>query len=104
MTNASEGSRNHPESTLLRDAFGPYVELETDAGEETFHIKAEFYIGDVLYAALQSKAMVKEDELEFFRVVEEDGEFHLESIEDDEEWETAAEAYDDQFFASDERP
>ncbi|MFD1955435.1 DUF1292 domain-containing protein [Paenibacillus thailandensis] len=89
----------------LQSAFGPSVVLYGEDGEEqTFRIKAEFRLGDKVYAALQSDAMRKDDEVEMFRVGGSDDEPELETIEDDEEWELAAEAYDDMLFAGDETP
>ncbi|MBW5444989.1 DUF1292 domain-containing protein [Cohnella sp. CFH 77786] len=66
---------------------------------------AELMIGGRRYAVLQSESMRKEGDIEVFRVSE-DGEdrLQLETVEDDEEWERAAEAYDDMQFGSDERP
>lgn len=91
--------------TILKDAFGKEIELVAeDGGLELYVIKAEFKLGDTVYAALQSEAMRGEDEVELFRVVQEDGEPELETIEDDEEWEAAAEAYDDLLFADDQLP
>ena len=48
--------------------------------------------------------MRREDEVELFRVTYSGDEPQLETIEDDEEWESASEAYDDLWFAKDERP
>ncbi|WP_028611773.1 DUF1292 domain-containing protein [Paenibacillus harenae] len=89
----------------LKEAFGNEIELEAEDGNAlAFDIKAEFQLGDRVYAALQSEQMRREDEVELFRVVHTNGEPHLETIEDDEEWEAASEAYDDLLFADDERP
>jgi len=89
----------------LKNAYGDDIELiDEDGGAEFFNIKAEFQLGDKVYAALQSEAMRSEDEVELFRVVETDGEPQLETIEEDEEWEAVSEAYDDLLFATDERP
>ncbi|MGM0880983.1 MAG: DUF1292 domain-containing protein [Bacillota bacterium] len=89
----------------LKNAFGNDIELVADdGGVEVYFIKAEFQLGDRVYAALQSEAMRSEDEVELFRVIGADGEPQLETIEDDEEWEAASEAYDDLLFADDERP
>ncbi|RCW42557.1 DUF1292 domain-containing protein [Paenibacillus prosopidis] len=89
----------------LKNAFGNDIELVADdGGVEVYFIKAEFQLGDRVYAALQSEAMRSEDEVELFRVIQADGEPQLETIEDDEEWEAASEAYDDLLFADDERP
>lgn len=90
----------------LREVFGNDIDLVAeDGGLETFEIKAEFQLGAFVYAALQSVVMQKDDEVELFRVVLSDsGEPQLETIEDDEEWELASEAYDDLLFANDEMP
>ncbi|WP_036581735.1 DUF1292 domain-containing protein [Paenibacillus darwinianus] len=86
----------------LREAYGIDVELLSDDGEtELFRILAEYRLNDSVYAALQSAAMRKEDEVAFFRVLEQDdGRLELESIEDEDEWETAAEGYDELLFES----
>ncbi|MCR2804819.1 DUF1292 domain-containing protein [Paenibacillus soyae] len=89
----------------LQELFGGEIELVSEDGTaESYRIKAEFQIGGKQYAAIQNDAMRAEDEVEFLRIRLEDGEPHLESIEDDEEWENASEAYDDMMFAGDERP
>lgn len=89
----------------LQAVFGPSVVLhDENGGEQTFWIKAEFQLGDNVYAALQTAAMRKDDEVEMFRVVGTAAEPELETIEDDEEWELASEAYDDLLFAGDETP
>ena len=89
----------------LKELFGGEIELVAEDGTaESYLIKSEFQIGDVVYIALQNEAMRAEDEVELLRVRLENGEPHLESIEDDEEWENASEAYDDMMFAGNERP
>ncbi|GBG08677.1 DUF1292 domain-containing protein [Paenibacillus agaridevorans] len=89
----------------LKEVFGDHVELIAEDGHaEVYRIKAEFKLGDTVYAALQSDEMEAEDEVEFLRVRQDGEEPQLESIEDDEEWEAASEAYDDLQFASDDRP
>ncbi|ALS27050.1 hypothetical protein IJ21_16480 [Paenibacillus sp. 32O-W] len=89
---------------LLASKYGEEVELLSEGGQpETYRIMAEFELGGQVYAALQSPAMRKENEVEMFRVVVDGEEPELESIEDDEEWEAAAEAYDDLLFQETER-
>ncbi|GKU75632.1 DUF1292 domain-containing protein [Paenibacillus sp. L3-i20] len=101
----SESSNIPKRQSHLKEAFGNDVELISEEGvTELFSIKDEFQIGDVLYAALQNEAMRGEDEVELFRVILGGSEPQLETIEDDEEWEAASEAYDDLLFANDERP
>lgn len=93
-------------SSRLKEVYGKEVELVSEDGStEPFRIVAEFTIDGTLYAGLQSDAMRKNDEAAFFRVlIKDDGEPVLESIEDEDEWELAAEAFDDLMFAGDERP
>ncbi|MFD0714032.1 DUF1292 domain-containing protein [Paenibacillus sp. GCM10027626] len=92
---------------LLQQTYGDEIELTDDAGTaELYRIAAEFRLGEQAYVGLQTAAMRKEDEVAFFRVIltEGDGEPQLESIDDDEEWEAAAEAYDDLLFIGDDQP
>ncbi|MBJ6362999.1 DUF1292 domain-containing protein [Paenibacillus sp. GCM10012307] len=85
---------------VLQEVYGREVGLVADSGnEELYRIAAEFQLGSNLYAALQTSAMKKEDELAFFRIIQlEDGEYTLESLDDEDEWEEAAEAYDELLF------
>ncbi|BBH19315.1 hypothetical protein Back11_06600 [Paenibacillus baekrokdamisoli] len=92
--------------SVLKPVYGAEVELVGDEGEsEPYHIIAEYRIGDQAYAGLQSVSMRKQDEVAFFRVlISEDTEPELESIEDEDEWETVAEAFDDLMFEGEEQP
>jgi uncharacterized protein YrzB (UPF0473 family) len=92
--------------SILDPIYGTEVDLIGESGEtEPFQIIAEFQLGERSYAGLQSHGMQKEDEIAFFRIVLNEGsEPELESIEDDEEWEDVAEAYDDLMFEGDEQP
>jgi hypothetical protein len=84
----------------LEEAYGREIELiDGGGGTETFELLAEFRLGDAVYAALQTPGMRRNDEIAFFRVEErEDGGFGLADIEDEDEWETAAEGYDELIF------
>jgi len=88
--------------TRLRETFGQDIELVSDdGGTESFRILAEYRLNGREYAALQTPAMRKEDEIAFFRVTLEDGGgLGLASIDDEDEWETAAEGYDELLFES----
>ncbi|MDG0793125.1 DUF1292 domain-containing protein [Cohnella ginsengisoli] len=90
----------------LQQAFGAEIELTGESGStQVYRILAELSVNGKPYAVLQSDAMRKEGEIEVFRVLSEDaGEPKLESVDDDEEWEDVAEAYDDLQFGSDDRP
>jgi len=92
-------------TSSLNEHYGREVELINDEGAaEAFTIKLEFTWGDIGYVALQSDAMVAEDEVEFMRVVAEGDDIQLESIIDEDEWEAVSEAYDDLLFTDEERP
>lgn len=99
MTEEDKGGR-------LKQRYGSLVELEdADGKARQFRILAELTLDGRDYAVLQSDAQRKDGDIEVFRVAaDEDGEPQLETVEDDEEWESVAEAYDDLQFGSDERP
>jgi uncharacterized protein YrzB (UPF0473 family) len=96
----------HPAPGSLKDVYGDFVELNGDGGTaETYRIAAELAIEGRLYAILQSESMREEGEIEVFRIAADvQGNLQLETVEDDEEWERAAEAFDDLQFGSDEQP
>ena len=84
----------------LQQALGREIELvDEDGRTETYRLLAEYRLNGAAYAALQTPAMRKEDEIAFFRVDErEGGELGLSSIDDEDEWEAAAEGYDELLF------
>ncbi|MFS0727423.1 DUF1292 domain-containing protein [Paenibacillus sp. 1P07SE] len=90
----------------LRSKYGRQLALVSEDGsEEMYQIAAEYRLNGRAYAALQTAAMKKLDELAFFRISSQpDGEFELDAVTDEEEWEAAAEAYDDLLFRDEERP
>lgn len=91
----------------LKMTFGSFVELNGDGSRpaEAFRILAELELDGRRYAVLQSEAMRKEGDIEVFRIAGGGGEGpELETVEDDDEWERVAEAYDDLQFGSDEMP
>lgn len=96
--------RTRPAS--LEEAFGTFVELDGDGeAAETYRVLAELELEGRRYAVLQSESMRQEGEIEVFRITADgDNKVQLETVEDDEEWELAAEAFDDLQFGSDERP
>jgi uncharacterized protein YrzB (UPF0473 family) len=94
-------SMTQPERiTLLKETYGREVLLVDESGQEIpYTVQAEFRLGDRSYAALQSPALRKEGEVEMFLITAgADGTPELETIEDDEEWELAAETYDALLF------
>jgi uncharacterized protein YrzB (UPF0473 family) len=86
----------------LRSVYGDEIVLTEGDDESVPHrIVAEFAVGDRAYAVLQSEELRKEDEVEIFRVAKSpSGQWELETIEDDDEWEHVAELYDEMVFAS----
>lgn len=83
--------------TVLKEAFGDEVLLEDENGEsEPLRILAEFQVEDLRYAVLQSSKMKRQDEFALFHIItDEQGEIQLETVEDDEEWESMLELYDE---------
>lgn len=87
----------------LKRQFGDAIELNGE--RDAYRILAELTVNGAAYAILQSEAMEGEDAIEVFRVeTGADGSVQLATVEDDDEWEAAAEAYDDLQFGSDDRP
>lgn len=89
---------------LIREAFGDEVVLNDENGEsKPFQLLAEFEVGGGLFAVLQSETMKKNDEIDVFRIVRgAGGDLQLETVDDDEEWETLAELYDELTVSFDE--
>jgi uncharacterized protein YrzB (UPF0473 family) len=88
------------QGSLLRNAYGDDIILYDEQGESTvYRLLTEFVYGNYTYAVLQSDELKKEDDVAIFRVVESPNEqYELETIEDDEEWETVSELYDEMMF------
>lgn len=90
------------EVRVLRDLYGTDIVLFDEQGESTTHrIITEFELDSRIYAALQSDALRKDHEVVLFKVTVKPGEEpELETIEDDDEWETVSEIVDDRMFPS----
>lgn len=88
------------QSSILRNAYGDDIILYDEQNESVIHrILSEFVYGNHTYAVLQSDELKKEDDVAIFRVVQgENEQYELETIEDDEEWETVSELYDEMMF------
>lgn len=102
---SSEDRAGSPErQSELRSRYGRQLALVSeDGGEEMYAIAAEYRLDGQVYAALQTTAMKKQDELAFFRVVpKEEGDFELDAVTDEDEWEAVAEAYDELLFSEEE--
>jgi len=87
------------EIRVLRDAYGTEIVLFDDKDQSAvYHLLYEFALGDRFYAALLPE-FGDEDEPVFFRIGRgERGEAELESIDDEDEWETVSEIYDEWAF------
>lgn len=94
------------EMPSLRALYGDWIEIRSEGGSPVlYRLLHELILDGVPYAVMQTDAMRKEGDIEVFRVLAADGkEPVLETVEDDDEWERVAEAYDDLQFGSDERP
>ncbi|MEF3303079.1 DUF1292 domain-containing protein [Paenibacillus sp. GYB003] len=105
MSAQSEWGVAEPVRTL-RDRYGDEIELTDEQDESIVHrILAEFRHGGNVYAVLQSKELAKEKEVAIFKVsASADGEPMLETIDDDDEWETVSELYDEMSFPGPDRP
>ncbi|EGL15014.1 MULTISPECIES: DUF1292 domain-containing protein [Paenibacillus] len=90
----------------LRSSFGDDIILFDEQDESTvFRILTEILHEDRHYAVLQSEEMKKEGEVSVFRVSRDsEGTLELETIEDDEEWETVSELYDELTFPEHDEP
>ncbi|MNI80982.1 hypothetical protein D3C73_1375580 [compost metagenome] len=88
------------QTDILRNAYGNDIILFDEHNESTvYQLLTEFVYGSHTYAVLQSDQLKKEDDFAFFRVVESaEKQYELETIEDDEEWETVSELYDEMMF------
>jgi len=85
---------------VLRNAYGDDIILSDEQSDSTvYRLLKEFVFEGHTYAVLQSEALKKEDEVEIFRVVQDaEGTYELETIDDDDEWETVSELYDEMVF------
>lgn len=84
----------------LRDSFGDDIVLFDEQDESTvYRILSEFTVGGKAYAILQSDELKKEEEVAIFRISPTaGGEPELETIEDDDEWESISELYDEMAY------
>ncbi|WP_281888898.1 DUF1292 domain-containing protein [Paenibacillus sp. YYML68] len=91
-------------TSQLREAYGDDIILYDERQESVVHrIVSELMLNGHGYAMLEKAKPGKEDEPEIFRVTRKaDGELELETIEDDDEWETVSELFDELTFPSDE--
>ncbi len=88
---------------MLRNAFGNHIVLTDQSDESCSHrLLAEFEFGLKWYAVLQSELQRKADEVSFFQILRHSEEpfFELESIDDEDEWETVSELYDEIVFTA----
>lgn len=84
----------------IADEYGSSITLTGEDGELlNYYVVHEFQKNLQHYVALQTKEMKKQHEVDFFKVVEHNGELEIMTIDDDDEWEEVSEAYDDIIFA-----
>jgi len=87
----------------LREAYGDDIILFDEREESVvYRILSEFMLGENHYAVVEKGAPGHDDEPEIYRVTgDSSGELELETIEDDDEWETVSELYDEMTFPND---
>ncbi|TCZ77208.1 DUF1292 domain-containing protein [Paenibacillus albiflavus] len=84
---------------VLRNTYGDDIILTDEQDESVvFRLMMEFEYNARKYAVLQSDEMQKDDEVELFRIAHTDNGYELETIDDDDEWETVSELYDEIAF------
>lgn len=82
--------------TVLRDNFGDEIELFEDEDGEAYTLLAELEVRGKRYAFFQNEELKQEDEIYILQYTQdEQGQFELSTIDDDDEWEDIAEIYDE---------
>jgi uncharacterized protein YrzB (UPF0473 family) len=86
----------------LRSTYGDDIIFYDDREQSVvYKLLTEFQLGDQGYAVVQLD-QAKAEEPEIFRIITgADGELELETIDDDDEWETVSELYDEMMFSED---
>jgi uncharacterized protein YrzB (UPF0473 family) len=84
----------------LRDAYGTDIILFDEQEESViYHILYEFTLDGRSYAVLQPQGLDSDEEPLLYRIGRnESGEPELETIDDEDEWETVSEIYDEWAF------
>lgn len=90
-------------TTRLRDVYGDEIILTEEGGEgsSAYKLMLEFEIHDRRYAVLRSEGGKPDDaEPVVYRVTPAaEGEYEIETIEDDEEWENVSELVDEMMIS-----
>jgi uncharacterized protein YrzB (UPF0473 family) len=86
----------------LRSTYGDDIILYDDREQSVvYKLLIEFQLGTQGYAVVQLN-QPKSEEPEIFRITTgAGGELELETIDDDDEWETVSELYDEMMFSED---
>ncbi|MVO99611.1 MULTISPECIES: DUF1292 domain-containing protein [Paenibacillus] len=94
------------QTTELRTSFGDDIILFDEKDESVvYRILTELIHEGHHYAILQSEDMKLDGEISVLRVSKsETGEMELETIEDEDEWETISELYDELSFPEQDEP
>ncbi|THF79953.1 DUF1292 domain-containing protein [Cohnella fermenti] len=102
----NEAGKTGGEIPSLKELYGNKLELTGEDGASVaWTLLAQLDVGGRSYAVIQSEQMRKDGDIEILRIaLDEDNAPQLESVEDDEEWESVSEAYDDLQFEGEERP
>ncbi|GAB6933987.1 DUF1292 domain-containing protein [Calditerricola satsumensis] len=87
----------------LREAMGDEVALVGDGSEERYRVLTEFDLDGTVYAVLKGRRDADGEDWYLFRVrFGNDGPVAVEPIEDEDEWERAAEAFDEWLYFQEE--
>ncbi|GAA0138174.1 hypothetical protein YSY43_50150 [Paenibacillus sp. YSY-4.3] len=86
-------------TSRVKDAFGSVVELEDEEGRVSdYSVESEFDVAGSSYAVLRAEGD-RNAEPEIFKIISgENGALELVTIDDDDEWESVSELYDELTF------
>jgi uncharacterized protein YrzB (UPF0473 family) len=90
---------------IIRNIHGEYLVLFDEQGQEIeYTLLQEIDLDGKVYAYLKQTDVKDDDDIEVFRAsLTPDGSYELETIEDDEEWETVAEIFDEMFYGEEDK-
>lgn len=88
-------------TTKVKDVIGTTLELTDEGGKPSYYVlEQEFDVAGKSYAVLVSDEPSSSKEPEIFQVVQDDeGQLELVTIDDDDEWESISELYDELTFS-----
>lgn len=87
-------------TTKVKDSIGTTLELTDEGGKPSYYVlEKEFDIAGKSYVVLLGDEPSSNQEPEIFQVIQNDeGQLELATIDDDDEWESVSELYDELTF------